>query len=186
MTDAVVAGVVGSYAYNVTMSLGAGAVITPISIARPAAIRLPYPATVTLMMLVLVLILAMPRGNLTRRDGIILLCGYRASWPWPSWSDPLPVERASKPHWRWRDSNQNTLTWRAEALAWRWSGTTRSPLRRLSNRGRGTVDRTASKRYSGTRENTNVRNVWAQSGHKSGSDHRVRPGQPWYGLAQLR
>jgi cation:H+ antiporter len=35
MTDAVVAGVVGSYAYNVTMSLGAGAMIAPVSIARP-------------------------------------------------------------------------------------------------------------------------------------------------------
>lgn len=74
ITDAVVAGVVGSYAYNVTMSLGAGAVIAPISIARADAIRLPYLTMVALM--VLLLGLAMRTKNLNRRDGITLLCGY--------------------------------------------------------------------------------------------------------------
>lgn len=76
ISDAVVAGVVGSYAYNVTMSLGAGAVIAPISIARADAIRLPYLAMVALM--VVVLGLAMRRGDLNRRDGIVLLFGYPA------------------------------------------------------------------------------------------------------------
>lgn len=74
ITDAVVAAVVGSYAYNLTMSLGAGAVIAPISIGRPDAIRLPYLAMVAL--LVLVLGLAARRGALNRRDGVILLLGY--------------------------------------------------------------------------------------------------------------
>lgn len=74
ITDAVVAAVVGSYAYNLTMSLGAGAVIAPISIGRPEAIRLPYLAMVAL--LVLVLGLATRRGALHRRDGVILLLGY--------------------------------------------------------------------------------------------------------------
>lgn len=74
LTEAVVAGVVGSYAYNVTMSLGAGAVISPISISHPDAIRMPFIAMVALMAVVLGL--AMRGGTLNRRNGIVLLCGY--------------------------------------------------------------------------------------------------------------
>jgi cation:H+ antiporter len=74
ITDAVVAAVVGSYAYNLTMSLGAGAVVAPIAIGRPEAIRLPFVAMAVL--LVLVLGFAFRRGALARRDAVVLLLGY--------------------------------------------------------------------------------------------------------------
>lgn len=74
ITDAVVAAVVGSYAYNLTMSLGAGAVVAPIAIGRPEAIRLPFVAMAVL--LVLVLCFAFRRGALARRDAVVLLLGY--------------------------------------------------------------------------------------------------------------
>jgi cation:H+ antiporter len=56
-SEAVVAGVIGSFAYNVTMTLGAGA------LARPLAIMD-------------VVLLAAPMGRLGRRAGIILLSAY--------------------------------------------------------------------------------------------------------------
>ena len=49
----VVAGVVGSYAYNLTMSLGAGALIAPIAISDSTSIRAPYIAMCVLLAIVL-------------------------------------------------------------------------------------------------------------------------------------
>lgn len=74
ITDAVVAGVVGSYAYNVTMSLGAGALIAPIMISEASTIRVPYVAMVVLM--VVVLVLSTRNNNLTARHGVALLVAY--------------------------------------------------------------------------------------------------------------
>jgi len=76
ITDAVVAGVVGSYAYNLTMSLGAGALIAPIAITDSATIRAPYIAMA--LLLVLVLTLSTRDQTLRRAHGPILLIGYAA------------------------------------------------------------------------------------------------------------
>jgi hypothetical protein len=46
ISEAVVAGVVGSWAYNATMTLGAAAVVRPLQIGEPAPLRLPMVAMV--------------------------------------------------------------------------------------------------------------------------------------------
>lgn len=75
MTDAVVAAVVGSYAYNATMTLGAAAVITPLRLVDVSPLRAPMVAM--LLALVGVLVLAKRRqGRLERVDGLALLAGY--------------------------------------------------------------------------------------------------------------
>jgi cation:H+ antiporter len=74
ITDAVVAGVIGSYAYNLTMSLGAGALIAPISIADAGSIQIPFVAMSALMALVLVF--SMRNQSLDKRHGPWLLLGY--------------------------------------------------------------------------------------------------------------
>ena len=73
-TDVALAGVIGSFAYNVTMSLGAGAVLRPITIADAALLHTPL--LLMLGSLVAVLLLAAPRQRLTRPMGIGLLCAY--------------------------------------------------------------------------------------------------------------
>ena len=76
ITDAVVAGVVGSYAYNLTMSLGAGALVAPIAITDSTTIRAPYIAMA--LLLALVLALSTRDQTLRRSHGPILLIGYAA------------------------------------------------------------------------------------------------------------
>ena len=73
-SEAVVAGVVGSFAYNVTMTLGAGALARPLVIADAAALHLPWLAM--LASLGLVILLAAPAGRLGRPAGIVLLAAY--------------------------------------------------------------------------------------------------------------
>ena len=74
VTDAVIAGVVGSYAYNMTMSLGVGALVSPIRISDSTLLRLPL---VTMLVLLAVPIaLGARRGHLERRDAVVLLAGY--------------------------------------------------------------------------------------------------------------
>lgn len=73
ISEAVVAAVVGSYAYNVTMTLGFAAVLTPLRISDVAPLRGPLVAM--LVALVAVLVLAR-RGSLGRRDSLVLLGGY--------------------------------------------------------------------------------------------------------------
>ena len=76
ITDAVVAAVVGSYAYNATMTLGAAAIITPLQIADASLIHLPMIGM--LLALIAVLALSLRTGRLTRTDAAILLTGYAA------------------------------------------------------------------------------------------------------------
>ncbi len=73
-TEAAIAGVVGSYAYNVTMTLGAAALARPLQLHD--AELLHWPMAAMLAALALVLLLAAPRGKLTRPAGVLLLCGY--------------------------------------------------------------------------------------------------------------
>jgi len=74
ISEAIVAGVVGSYAYNATMTLGAAALIKPLQIKDPAPLRLPMLA----MLITLTAVLAMAsRGRvLRRRHGFMLLAAY--------------------------------------------------------------------------------------------------------------
>ncbi|MGK2928496.1 MAG: sodium:calcium antiporter [Acidimicrobiales bacterium] len=74
MSEAVVAAVIGSYAYNATMTLGAAAVITPLEITDTTVLR--PPMLVMLAALAVVVVLARLGGRLTRREGVGLLVGY--------------------------------------------------------------------------------------------------------------
>lgn len=74
VTEAVIAGVVGSYAYNMTMSLGAGALVAPISIDDSALLHAPLVAMLALMALAIVL--AVRHDRLDRRDAVVLFACY--------------------------------------------------------------------------------------------------------------
>jgi len=74
VTDAVIAGVVGSYAYNMTMSLGVGALVAPISI--DDANLLHAPLVVMLALLAVAIVLAARHRTLDRRDAVVLFAGY--------------------------------------------------------------------------------------------------------------
>ena len=80
MSEAVVAGVVGSFAYNATMTLGAGALARPLVLADAAILHVP----VLLMLgsLVLVVVLAARRARLARAEGAILLMAYPVFVAW--------------------------------------------------------------------------------------------------------
>ncbi|MBI1777866.1 MAG: sodium:calcium antiporter [Proteobacteria bacterium] len=73
-SEAVVAGVVGSYAYNVTMTLGAGALAQPLVIMDPTRLHGPWLAM--LAALCLVVLLAAPKARLGRAAGVVLLVAY--------------------------------------------------------------------------------------------------------------
>jgi cation:H+ antiporter len=73
-SEAVVAGVVGSFAYNVTMTLGAGALARPLAIVDAASLHFPWLAM--LGALCLVVLLAAPKRRLGRAAGIVLLAAY--------------------------------------------------------------------------------------------------------------
>ena len=55
VTEAVVAAVIGSYAYNMTMSLGVGALVAPIEISDSALLHGPLIAMLVLMPVAIVL-----------------------------------------------------------------------------------------------------------------------------------
>ncbi|MFM7225618.1 MAG: sodium:calcium antiporter [Actinomycetota bacterium] len=74
ITTAVVAAVVGSFTYNVTMTLGAGALARPLRLADPSLLRGPWVAM--LLALVLTLALSARSHELGRRSGLALLAGY--------------------------------------------------------------------------------------------------------------
>lgn len=74
ITEAVVAAVVGSFAYNATMSLGAAALVRPLSIAD--ADLLHGPLVVMLAALVAVIAVAVPRARLEREAAAVLLAAY--------------------------------------------------------------------------------------------------------------
>ncbi len=73
-SEAVVAGVVGSFAYNVTMTLGAAALAHPLKVLD--ANRLHVPLLAMLASLVLVILLSAPTGYLARFAGAVLLLAY--------------------------------------------------------------------------------------------------------------
>lgn len=62
---------VGSYAYNATMTLGASAVARPLCITRPG--QLHAPLVIMLLALVGVLAMAWRRGQLMQPAGVVLL-----------------------------------------------------------------------------------------------------------------
>jgi cation:H+ antiporter len=74
MSDAVVAAVVGSYAYNATMTLGAAALITPLGISDASLLHVPMLAMVAALLAVL--FLGLRDTQLGRRDAWVLLVGY--------------------------------------------------------------------------------------------------------------
>jgi cation:H+ antiporter len=73
-TEAVVAAVVGSYAYNATMTLGASALDRPLLITHPS--QLHAPLVVMIAALVGVLALVWRAQRLTRGAGVVLLACY--------------------------------------------------------------------------------------------------------------
>jgi len=75
MTEAAVAGVVGSFAYNATMTLGAGALARPLVLESAGFLRLPWVLMVVSLGLVLALAAAR-RGKLDRPAGVVLLLAY--------------------------------------------------------------------------------------------------------------
>ena len=76
ISEAVVAGVVGSYAYNATMTLGVAAVVRPLRVADAALLR---PSLLAMLAsLGVVLLLALWRRGLGRAEGRLLLALYPA------------------------------------------------------------------------------------------------------------
>lgn len=74
ITEAVVAGVIGSFAYNVTMSLGAGALARPLLITHSAQLHGPWVAM--LACLSGILLIAAPARHLSRPAGWALVLAY--------------------------------------------------------------------------------------------------------------
>lgn len=74
VSEAVVAGVIGSFADNVTMSLGAGAVARPLRIADASQLHGPWLAMIGALLAALVL--AVPRRQLDRPASWVLLAAY--------------------------------------------------------------------------------------------------------------
>lgn len=73
-TEAAVAGVVGSFTYNVTMTLGSAAVARPLKIVDASLLHIPLIAM--LGAFALVLVLASGKGYLHRGASLILLSAY--------------------------------------------------------------------------------------------------------------
>lgn len=76
ISEVVVAGVVGSFAYNATMTLGAGALARPLILVDATALHLPL--VLMLGSLALVILLAARRGTLRQAEGTVLLVLYPA------------------------------------------------------------------------------------------------------------
>jgi cation:H+ antiporter len=74
VTEAVVAAVVGSFAYNATMSLGAAALARPLAIADAGLLR--GPLVIMLLALLAVIALGVPSGRLGRVPACFLLAAY--------------------------------------------------------------------------------------------------------------
>lgn len=73
ISEAVVAGVIGSFAYNVTMTLGAGALARPIRLLDATALHVGWIVMIGALATVLVLA---RHGRLQRRQGATLLALY--------------------------------------------------------------------------------------------------------------
>ncbi len=76
ISEAAVAGVVGSFAYNATMTLGAAAIVKPLRVVDAAVL---HPSMIAMLTaLAIVLLLAVPHRQIRRRDGLVLLAAYPA------------------------------------------------------------------------------------------------------------
>jgi cation:H+ antiporter len=73
-SEAAVAGVVGSFAYNMTMTLGAGALVRPLAIDNASLLH--GPLLIMLGALAMPIALALPSGSLGRISGLSLLLAY--------------------------------------------------------------------------------------------------------------
>lgn len=73
-SEAAIAAVVGSFAYNTTMTLGAAAVIHPLVLYQAVQMRMPF--VLMIASLGLVIALALRRRELGRSTGAILLVSY--------------------------------------------------------------------------------------------------------------
>ncbi|MCS6959615.1 MAG: sodium:calcium antiporter [Pseudanabaenaceae cyanobacterium SKYGB_i_bin29] len=73
-TDVVIAGVVGSFAYNTTMTVGLASLLRPLQIEEGSLLH--RPGVVMLACLVLVLVLAARKKKIDRFGGFILLASY--------------------------------------------------------------------------------------------------------------
>jgi cation:H+ antiporter len=73
-TDVALAGIVGSFGYNMTMSLGVGALVKPLRLSNATGVRVP--AVIMLATLIGVIALAMPSRRLGRPIGVALLGCY--------------------------------------------------------------------------------------------------------------
>ena len=76
ISEVVVAGVVGSFAYNATMTLGVAALVKPLRITDAGLLHLPM--VVMVGALAVVLALAGPARRLDRARGLVLLACYPA------------------------------------------------------------------------------------------------------------
>jgi cation:H+ antiporter len=76
ITAAVVAGVVGSFTYNVTMTLGAGALARPLRLADATLLHGPW--ILMLVALVIVIVIGWRSHQLDRRAGLTCLALYPA------------------------------------------------------------------------------------------------------------
>jgi cation:H+ antiporter len=74
LTDVALAGVVGSFGYNLTMSLGAGAIVKPLAVSD--ATQLHVPAVVMLLLFAAMIALAVPAGRIGQPMGALALCAY--------------------------------------------------------------------------------------------------------------
>ncbi len=74
ISEAAVAGVVGSFAYNATMTLGAGALARPLVLTDAAVLHVPF--LLMLGSLAILILLASRRGQLGRAEGGLLLALY--------------------------------------------------------------------------------------------------------------
>ena len=74
ISETVVAGVVGSFAYNITMTLGAAALVRPLKIVE--ATQLHLPLLLMLGSLGLVVGLSLPNGVLSKWAGGVLIAAY--------------------------------------------------------------------------------------------------------------
>lgn len=73
ISEAVVAAVVGSFAYNSTMTLGAGALARPLALLDPVSLHLPWILMLASLAAVLI---GGARGSITRTGGVVLLGCY--------------------------------------------------------------------------------------------------------------
>ncbi len=74
LPEVALAGVVGSYGYNLTMSLGAGALVRPLALTDAA--RLHLPAVLMLALFTALILIALPTKKIGRPLGLLAIAAY--------------------------------------------------------------------------------------------------------------